>query len=123
MTFLERIAADNALLVMGGVIGVLVVASIVVQAMRRARPGSDFIELSNRIRSWWVMVIVFGLALLLNRAVSIVFFCFIKIRKTAHHAVSLNLQQDTRGCLLDFNRWQVPHGAISACFAPFLDGL
>jgi phosphatidate cytidylyltransferase len=62
---------------MAGVFVILVVSSIAVWALKRARPGSDFSELRNRVRSWWVMVTVFGAALLVNRAVSIVFFCFV----------------------------------------------
>lgn len=67
----------NVMLAIGGILGILVVASVVVWALRRARPGADLGELSSRVRSWWVMVAVFTVALLLNRAVSLAFFCLV----------------------------------------------
>lgn len=58
----------------GGVLAVLVLASAIVWLLRRMRPGQDFAELASRVRSWWVMVAVFTLALVLARTVSLVFF-------------------------------------------------
>ena len=69
--------AANVLWAIGGVFGVLILASLVVATLRRARPGADFGELSSRIRSWWVMVTVFTLALVLDRTVSLFFFAFL----------------------------------------------
>lgn len=62
---------------MGGIFGLLVLATIVIAALRRFQPGKDHSELVQRIRSWWVMVGVFSLAMVLNRTVSLVFFGFI----------------------------------------------
>jgi phosphatidate cytidylyltransferase len=69
--------ATNVLVAIGGVFAVLAVASIAVAALRRAKPRSDFSELTNRVKAWWVMVIVFSLALLLHRTVSLVFFALL----------------------------------------------
>jgi phosphatidate cytidylyltransferase len=61
----------------GGVFLVLLAASLVVGHLRRARPAADLGELAARIRSWWVMAVVFAAAILLSRTVSIVFFAFV----------------------------------------------
>jgi len=67
------------LLTLGGVFGVLVIASVLVRLLRRARPDGDFKELGQRVRSWWIMVGVFSLALLFDRTVSLAFFCLVSI--------------------------------------------
>lgn len=62
---------------LAGVSGLLVLATIIVAALRRLQPEKDRAELVQRIRSWWVMVAVFSAAMLLSRTVSLVFFAFI----------------------------------------------
>lgn len=57
-----------------GLYVLLGLASIIVLLLARCRPGQDYSELKARMRSWWVMVTVFSLALTLNRTVSILFF-------------------------------------------------
>jgi len=59
-----------------GILAVLMVASITLAVLRRARPDTDFTELGQRIRSWWVMAIVFTVAVLVDRTVSLVFLGF-----------------------------------------------
>jgi phosphatidate cytidylyltransferase len=53
--------------------GVLVLASAASRVLR-AREPKKYAELGARIVSWWVMVSVFALALLLGRTASIVYF-------------------------------------------------
>ena len=67
----------NVLTAIGGVFAILVFATVAVWALGRARPEKDFSELSSRVRSWWTMVIVFALALVLSRRISLVFFGFL----------------------------------------------
>lgn len=57
----------------GGIFVLLVAASIVVAALRRLRPHRDYAELRARVASWWIMVTVFSVAIVLSRTVSIVF--------------------------------------------------
>ena len=56
------------------VAAILIVATIVVAILRRAKPQADLNELSARVRSWWVMTAVFFLALLVDSRLSLVFF-------------------------------------------------
>ena len=65
---------DNVLYTMAGIVGLLVVSSLLSLLLKRLKPSSDFTELRQRIRTWWMMVIVFSIAMLLSRYVSIVFF-------------------------------------------------
>lgn len=67
----------SVLLAIGGVFAILVVASLAVFLLKRARPGAHLGELESRVKSWWVMVVVFAVALMLSRVVSLVFFAFV----------------------------------------------
>jgi phosphatidate cytidylyltransferase len=62
---------------MGGVFALLVVGSVSARLLKWARPEKDFSELSARVRTWWLMVIMFAIALALSRVVSLVFFAFV----------------------------------------------
>src|ERR1044072_2538296 len=81
------------------VLGVLVIASIAVRALRRAKPEQDFSELTSRVRAWWMMASVFFAAIIVSNHVSLVFFAFLsfwamkefitllKTRPADHHAL------------------------------------
>jgi phosphatidate cytidylyltransferase len=69
--------SDPVQLVMAGIFALLVVATVTIALLRRLRPGFDTTELEARIRSWWIMAAIFTVALLLSRAVSLVFFTFL----------------------------------------------
>jgi phosphatidate cytidylyltransferase len=56
------------------VLALLVGASLVVGALRRARPQGDWEELTARVRSWWIMAAVFFGAVVVSDRISLVFF-------------------------------------------------
>ena len=62
---------------LAGVFGLLVVATLAAWLLTRAKPDKDFRELTARIRTWWVMALVFAVALTLSRKISIAFFAFV----------------------------------------------
>ncbi len=61
----------------GGIFGVLIVATIAVRLLQRRRPDADWSELRARVNSWWVMAAVFTFAIVVNRSVSSLFFAFV----------------------------------------------
>lgn len=69
----------SVLWAIGGVFVILIVASTVVFVLKKARPAANLAELESRVKSWWVMVVIFALALTLDRVVSIVFFCLVSV--------------------------------------------
>jgi phosphatidate cytidylyltransferase len=64
-------------LVLAGIGGLLVVATLVTRWLKARHPGTDYRELEQRIRAWWVMVAIFAAALGLGARWSIVFFAFV----------------------------------------------
>ncbi|MBC8038449.1 MAG: phosphatidate cytidylyltransferase [Rhizobiales bacterium] len=63
----------NVVAAVAGVYGILAVASLIVFALGREKQP----ELAARVKSWWVMVTVFAVAVFINQAVSAVFLAFI----------------------------------------------
>jgi phosphatidate cytidylyltransferase len=64
-------------LVLAGILGILVVATGLTWFLRRRGPAEKYTELAQRVQSWWVMVGVFGVAIAIDRRLSILFFAFI----------------------------------------------
>lgn len=73
----EPALAGGARLVMAGILGLLVVASVVAWRLTKRGPAEKYLELVQRIRSWWVMVAVFAIAIAIDRRLSIAFFAFV----------------------------------------------
>ena len=57
------IAPVPVLWALGGVYLILVAASLLIAGMRLRRPERDVTELVQRVRSWWLMVVVFSAAI------------------------------------------------------------
>jgi phosphatidate cytidylyltransferase len=67
----------NVVWALGGVFGILVLASLIVLALKLSRPERNVGELVARVKSWWVMVIMFSIAMTISTGVSVVFFAFL----------------------------------------------
>ena len=67
----------SVLAALGGVLGILVVASLIAALLKRLHPDKNYTELIQRIRSWWIMIGIFSGAILLSRTASILFFAFV----------------------------------------------
>jgi phosphatidate cytidylyltransferase len=69
-------AFDQSLFLFGGILGVLVAASLVgfILGRRQAAPDPTIDNLNARIKAWWVMVALVGVAFLLGKTGVIVLF-------------------------------------------------
>lgn len=65
------------LMTIGGLYGVLVFASATIFAMKIFQPEKDLTEVSKRTWSWWVIITVFSVAIIMDRTVSIIFLGFV----------------------------------------------
>jgi phosphatidate cytidylyltransferase len=59
------------------VFGLLLFATVTIRLLRSRLPNKDYSELSARIYSWWIMVLIFSLAIVLSRTITLIFFAFI----------------------------------------------
>ena len=67
----------NVVWSLAGLFAVLTAASLIVFVLVRAKPDKDYRELVLRMRSWWVMITIFAVAMVLSRTTSLVFFGFV----------------------------------------------
>ncbi|HNO75830.1 phosphatidate cytidylyltransferase [Nitrosomonas mobilis] len=70
---------DNPVLLaaVGGLWGLLFVASLLVFALVRLKPDRDYAELIARTQSWWVMIGAFSVMLLASRNVALIFLAIV----------------------------------------------
>lgn len=64
-------------LALGGVFLILIIASVIIWALKTSKPQTDYSELVLRIRSWWIMIGMFTLAIVLHKTLTLVFLAFI----------------------------------------------
>ncbi|MEO5559757.1 MAG: phosphatidate cytidylyltransferase [Dokdonella sp.] len=68
---------SSVLWVLGAIVAMLVVATVIVAFMRRGDTSNRHVELAARVRSWWVLVAVFAVAISFRRDIAIVFFAIL----------------------------------------------
>ncbi|MDH4188206.1 MAG: phosphatidate cytidylyltransferase [Nitrospira sp.] len=67
----------SVLLALGGILAILLVASLITAILKRLHPDNSYVELTQRIQSWWIIIGIFSGAMLLSRTASILFFAFV----------------------------------------------
>lgn len=67
----------NVLASLGGLYAILLFASFYLLLARLRAPNKNFTELAQRIRSWWVIVTIFTLAIVVSGNVAVAFFAFV----------------------------------------------
>jgi phosphatidate cytidylyltransferase len=83
---------------LAGVYGVLIFATIAIWAFCQKIP--EYQELQDRTKSWWLMVIVFSLVLLLKQPASIIFFGFLSFLALKEYLSIVPTRQADRRVLL-----------------------
>jgi phosphatidate cytidylyltransferase len=97
---LERVPRGPLLYVFLGVLGLLGAAEVLGLVLARTRREKDFSELRSRVRSWWLMAGVFMLAIVVSRAVSLVFFAFLSFLALKEYLSLIPTRRADRGVLL-----------------------
>jgi phosphatidate cytidylyltransferase len=69
--------SGNLVLVLLGIFTLLVVATLVILALKSRLPGNDYSELVLRIRTWWAIVAIFAFAILMDRIAAIILLAFV----------------------------------------------
>ncbi len=82
-----------------GVLVVLIAWTLFTFVLGRLNPRRDYTELTLRVRSWWVMAIIFAIAISVNRIVSLVFFAFISYLALKEYLSLIPLRKADRGVL------------------------
>ncbi|MCZ6916028.1 MAG: phosphatidate cytidylyltransferase [Gemmatimonadetes bacterium] len=85
---------------MGGIAGILVIATAAVWLAGRFNPERDLQEMRLRIRSWWIMAAFFLAALTLTRNVSLGFFAFVSFLALKEYLSLIPTRRADRGVQL-----------------------
>lgn len=92
---------DNTVYItLGIVFGLLLIASLVTFSLVRLKPEYDYSELVQRVRTWWMMVAVFSIALVTARSVSLVFFAYISFLALKEYFTMMPTRRADRAVLL-----------------------
>ncbi len=85
---------------LAGIFALLVLATIIVWLLRRARPGVSLGDVPARIRSWWLMAAIFTIAMVLDRKVSLAFFAFVSFLALKEYLSLIPTRRADRSVLL-----------------------
>ncbi|NCJ04940.1 phosphatidate cytidylyltransferase [Synechococcales cyanobacterium C] len=69
--------APNVFWALGVIFLLLFVTTFLIYAVAFKNPDKNYTELKLRIKSWWVIVVLFAIALTLSRTSALVFFAFL----------------------------------------------
>jgi len=83
----------------GAIVALLVVATAVVAVMRRGAGGDRHVELAARVKSWWVLVVVFAIAISFRRSVAIGFFAVLSFLALKEYFSLIPTRRADRGVL------------------------
>ncbi|MBP7950315.1 MAG: phosphatidate cytidylyltransferase [Verrucomicrobiales bacterium] len=93
----------EVLQVFGGILAVLLAASATGLVLARVRPGPTVSNLNSRIRAWWVMSLVFAVALASGRTGATLLFCFMSFLALREFVtLTPSSRADHRALVLEF---------------------
>ncbi len=81
------------------IVALLVVASAIVAFLRRGDSGNRHAELVARVKSWWVLVFVFAVAIGFRRGVAIAFFAVLSFLALKEYLSLIPTRRTDRGVL------------------------
>lgn len=85
------------------IMAILVVATLIIWFLKKLKPENNWEELVNRIKSWWVMALVFFGAVCFSKNVSLVFFSLLSFWALKEYVTILKTRRaDHWGLLLAF---------------------
>lgn len=78
---------------------ILVSATLIVKFLKSKNPEKNYKELADRVKSWWIMIAVFSIALLSSPVVSVVFFGLISFLAFKEYISAIPLRRADRRVL------------------------
>jgi phosphatidate cytidylyltransferase len=82
-----------------GIYATLSIASIIVYVMRRKDTSGQLKELSDRVKSWWLMSSIFAIAMVTSPFVSIIFFALLSFLAFKEYVSIIPLRRADRRVL------------------------
>lgn len=79
-----NLLTDEVLYVLIGIVAVLMISTVITKIMKHKNNSGGLKEVEMRIRSWWVMFIIFTFALIIHSTISLIFMallCFLALKE------------------------------------------
>lgn len=79
-----NLLTDEVLYVLIGIVTVLIISTVITKIMKHKNNSGGLKEVEMRIRSWWVMFIIFTFALIIHSTISLIFMallCFLALKE------------------------------------------
>ena len=79
-----NLLTDEVLYVLIGIVAVLIISTVITKIMKHKNNSNGLKEVEMRIRSWWVMFIIFTFALIIHSTISLIFMallCFLALKE------------------------------------------
>lgn len=79
-----NLITDEVLYVLIGIVSVLIISSLITIILKRTKPSNTIDEVALRIRSWWIMFLIFTIALVIHSTISLIFMailCFLALKE------------------------------------------
>lgn len=79
--------SNEMITVLIGVFVVLIISTIISQILLRKYSNKDTENIWLRVKSWWMMCIIFSFALMIHKTVSLIFMaflCFLALKNIFH---------------------------------------
>lgn len=79
-----NLLTDEVLYVLIGIVAVLIISTIITKILKQKNNSASLREVELRIRSWWVMFIIFTFALVIHSTISLIFMallCFLALKE------------------------------------------
>ena len=96
---LTETLTTNALWLLGFIYVILVTASIIGRLLRKLHKKNDYTSLMLRIRSWWIMVIIFTIAISLYKDWAIIFLAFLSFLSLKEYLSLIPTRREDRRVL------------------------
>ncbi len=90
---------DPVLGSIGIIFTLLIIATIIVGIMRFKDNSDSFKELSDRVKSWWFMIVIFSVAIMTSPIISVVFFSILSFLAFKEYVSIIPLRQADRPVL------------------------
>jgi phosphatidate cytidylyltransferase len=97
---LNAASYPHVLQALGGIFGVLIFSSLVLPLFRGKVSQSNYRELQARVKTWWTMVLIFSLAMIISPILSLVLFAFISFLAFKEYLTLIEIRRADRRVLL-----------------------
>lgn len=82
------------------ILAILIGATLIIWMLKKVQPQNNWDELVNRVKSWWIMALVFFGAVSLNKNISLIFFALLSFWSLKEYVTILKTRRADHWALI-----------------------